>query len=150
MYCDLDDVKKVLPEAEIIGLTDDNSPPVEVDEDNLNEAVFHAEDVINCHLLGKYTIPLNPVPRLIKNIAVDITVFRLYARRPDVSVPEGVLERYKNAIKLLESINKGFLSIGLVDPQGSENPEILETHGSFRCNKTADDKVFNKDLLDKY
>ncbi len=129
-YSTLEDIEKALPEANIIQLTDDEGLGV-VNQERVSDAIQYADQLIDGYLRGRYTLPLNPVP-----------TFHLYARRFEIEMPPSMMDRYKNAIKLLEQIQKGLISLGI------ESIETLQAH--YETNKTEDDRLFSKEELDKF
>lgn len=139
-YCTLEDIKKAIPEANIIQLTDDEGLGV-VNQERVDEAIAYAEELIDGYLRGRYTVPLSPVPELIKRLSVDMAVFHLYSRRFELVMPESMLQRRKEIIRLLEHIQKGNVSLGI---------ESLDTgpgQGYYKTNKTAEDRMFSKNCL---
>ncbi len=140
-YSTLEDIEKALPEANIIQLTDDEGLGV-VNQERVSDAIQYADQLIDGYLRGRYTLPLNPVPTLIKKLSIDLAVFHLYARRFEIEMPPSMMDRYKNAIKLLEQIQKGLISLGI------ESIETLQAH--YETNKTEDDRLFSKEELDKF
>ncbi|MEW5745278.1 MAG: DUF1320 domain-containing protein [Nitrospirota bacterium] len=141
-YSTLDDLKKPLPEKNIIELTDDDGLGV-VDQTKVDEAIAYADQLIDGYLRGRYSLPLSTVPGLIKQLSVDLAIFHLYGRRFEMELPEGIMARYKNAIKLLEQIQKGLISLGIESAStGSQ--------GIYKSNKTSDDRTFSKDILDTF
>lgn len=141
MYCTLDDIKKQVQETTLIEITDDNLTG-EINTDVADEAILYSQTLINGYLRGRYTLPLTATPELLKVIAVDLSVYRLYARRFHTEMPEPVSDKYKNTMKLLEQIQKGTISLGI---EAAGNPPEL---GEYRTNKTFRDRIFTKDLLD--
>ena len=81
-----------------------------------------------------------------KSVAVDGNLARhwLYARRPEGSdLPDAVTRTYKAALKMLEQMRDGMLSIG--DPEhGPATPEPGEMKVRARPNR------FDSSLLDRY
>ncbi|MEW6115378.1 MAG: DUF1320 domain-containing protein [Nitrospirota bacterium] len=140
-YCTLDDIKKAIPESNIIQLTDDNGLGA-VDQAKVDDAIAYADQIIDGYLRGRYTLPLSSVPGLIGKLSVDLAIFHLYGRKFEMELPEGIMARYKNAIKLLEQIQKGLLSLGIE----SSSTEA----GHYKTNKTSEDRTFSKDVLDAY
>lgn len=70
-------------------------------------AAADADALIDSYLAARYTTPLNPVPPLILGIAADILRYKLYDEAP----PKEVNARYKDAIKLLEQLRDGDITI---------------------------------------
>lgn len=149
MYCSLDDLKKQVQEDILLQLTDDDQSG-QIDTVVIDEAVIYSETLINGYLRGRYTIPIvnygfdSQPPDILKILAVDLTIFRLYSRRFHTDIPDGISEKYKNSIKILEQIQKGIISLG-IETAGTP-PEL----GEYRTNKSFDDRAFSKELLKDY
>lgn len=140
-YCALADIIDQVPEQKIIELTDDENLG-EVNTARVDKAIATAGSIIDGYLRGRYTLPLDIVPDLIKTIAVDLSVFKLYERRREMDMPETLVNRYKNAVKLLEQIQKGLISLGIEDTASAAGGS-----GSYKTNKTAEDREFSKEKL---
>lgn len=123
MYCTLADIRATVPENDLIQLTDDTTPPVTVNQVNVDRAITDAGELIDGYLRGRYALPLSPVPGLLNTLAADVAIYRLYARRIKLTPPEGVTERYKNALKILEQIQSDKISLGAEGSGGAATPE---------------------------
>lgn len=141
MYCTLYDIKKQVQEATLIEITDD-SLSGQINTDVVNETLSYADTLVDGYLRGRYTLPLQSIPEIIRVIAVDLAIYRLYSRRFHTDMPDSINDKYKNAIKLLEQIQKGIVSLG-IEAEGTP-PKL----GEYRTNKTYMDRIFTKDLLD--
>ncbi len=141
-YSTLTDIKKLIPEAIIIQLTDDEDLGT-VNQARVDEAIAQADAEIDSYCGGKYSVPFSTVPDIVKKISVDIAIYNLYSRRVE-EIPETRAARYKNAIRQLEGIAKGLISIG-EDPEPS-----APTQGGVENIKTNDDRTFTKDNLSGY
>lgn len=141
MYCALADIKNALPESDIIQLTDDANTGA-VDQTKVDDAIDYADQLIDGYLRAKYTLPLSTVPGLLKSTAVDLAIFHLYSRKPDMPMPDTILLKYKNSVKLLDQIQKGALTLGIETSSTAS--------GIFKTNKTSTDRTFSKDVLDTY
>lgn len=138
-YCALSDIIDQVPEQKILELTDDENLG-EVNAARVDKAISTAGSIIDGYLRGRYTLPLSTVPDLVKTISVDISVFKLYERRREMDMPESLSSRYKNAVKLLEQIQKGLISLGI-------EAAASVSGGSYKTNKTAEDREFSKEKL---
>jgi phage gp36-like protein len=58
-------------------------------------------------------------------------------------MPETVDDIYKGKVKLLESIQKGTIFLGVETTTGANSQKVI-------MNKTTNDRIFHKDLLDRY
>jgi len=142
MYCALDDLKKLIPEEALIALTDDEGLG-SVNQPRIDEAVKQADAEIDSYCGGRYAVPFTTVPEIIKKLSVDIAIYNLYSRRVE-EIPETRAERYKNAIRQLEGITKGGISLGV-----AAAPEA-STDGRAETNKETDENVFSRDKLEGF
>jgi phage gp36-like protein len=144
VYCALSDILSAASEVEIARLTDDESGRT-INEDVVNTAISKGDELINGYLRSRYDVPLSSPPLLIRNISVDLALYYLNQRRYRTNMPESVENQYKATVKILEQIQKGFVNLG-IEPQADEGGQV----GIYRTNKTSSDKLFNKELLDKF
>jgi phage gp36-like protein len=142
MYSTLADITDRIPEDNLIQLTDDESLGA-VNEARVTAAIGDADVLIDGYLRGRYTLPLDPVPALIKKLSIDIAVFNIYSRKLELEMPDAMSDRYKNAIKVLEAIQSGKISLGTT---GGSTPEP----GEYKTNKTSTDRMFPKTVLDGF
>jgi phage gp36-like protein len=140
-YCTLADID--VPEKDLIELTDDNNVGV-VDQAVIDKAIAAAGELIDGYLRGRYTLPLDPLPGLLKTLALDIVIYRIYTRRVRLAPPEALTDRYKNSLKLLDQIATGKISLGTEALNGQDTPE---TGGA---QSAAPDRVFTRDKLWDY
>lgn len=142
-YCTLDDITAHIPDKNIMQLTDDEGLG-QTDTERVDEAIAYADAFIDGYLRGRHVLPLNPVPMLINKLSVDLAIFHLYSRRLEYEMGDAMLLRYKNAVKLLEQIQKGLIKLGI------ESAETGPGQGHYKTNKTANNKTFSKDVLEKF
>lgn len=141
-YCSLDDLKKAIPEENLIQLTDDAQTGV-IDNEVIDDAIAYAGQLIDGYLRGRYSVPLDPVPELIRRLAVDMAVFHLYSRRFELEMPQSMIDRRKEIIRLLEQIQQGKVQLGI---ETDKSPG----QGYYQSNKTEEDRFFNKTLLERF
>ncbi len=115
-YCSVDDLKDQVDEARLIQLTDDEGTG-SVNLDRVLRAISDADEEINSYVGCRHTVPLDPVPSIIRKISVDIALLNLYGRRE--KVPDARADRYKSAVKFLEQVSRGNAALGLHDPEGN-------------------------------
>ncbi|HBE44269.1 MAG TPA: DUF1320 domain-containing protein [Deltaproteobacteria bacterium] len=142
-YCTIDDIKRMLPEQDIIMLTNDASTGT-VDMDVVADAIAYADQLIDGYLRGRYTLPLSTVPSFLKKLSIDLVIFYLYGRRPEIE-NENIGKKYTNTLKILEQIQAGKITLG-----DAVSGEDLPGPGEYKSNKTSDDRIFSKDVLDGY
>ena len=79
-YCTQSDIEKQLPSERLITLTDDDGDDIP-DTGVIDEAIADADEEIDSYLAARYTVPVSPVPGIVKKLSVDIAIWNLYARR---------------------------------------------------------------------
>lgn len=139
-YCTLADLQKIVPEQDLIQLTDDDIPAQVIITANVDRAIADAGEMIDGYLRGSYDLPLDPVPGLLGTLAIDIAVYRLYSRRPKLTPPEGVKERHDNAMKILKLIQEGKITLGAgaVTTPSSSGDTVSVSSG---------DRIFTRDTM---
>lgn len=108
-----------------------------VDDVVLTRALEDADAKINAYIGKRYSLPLASMPRVILAAAADIARYGLYEDR----ATETVKERHGAAIKFLESVAAGRVSLGDI-ASAIEIPG--ETGGPA---VQAPDRVFTQDTL---
>jgi len=142
-YCTLDDIKALLPEDVLIQLADDEGLGV-VNQTRVDEAVAQSDAEIDSYCGGRYQVPVAPAPELLKKLSVDIAIYNLYSRTV-MTMPEVRGERYRNAIRQLEGIAKGLISLGV-----GSTPEPADSGSGAETNKPTDTNVFSRDKMEGF
>ncbi len=125
-YCTSEDIQNALPSADVIRLTDDEGAGV-INTARLDEAISSAADEMDLYLGQKYALPISVVPAILAKLNIDLAIWNLYGRVKS-QIPDMRVERYKNAVAMLDKIAGGKISIGcqpVPDPPvagGYENP----------------------------
>ena len=83
-------------------------------EEVLNQAISDAESAIDGYLAGRYSVPLSPVPAVIKRLACDVARYYLH----DDHATESVQKRYDAAIAYLRDVAANKVALGI--PLGAE------------------------------
>jgi len=142
-YSIIDDIISLLPEAEIIRLTDDEGLGV-VGAARVSAAIARADSEIDSYCGGRYAVPVIPVPDLLKKLSADIAAYNLYSRSVMV-MPDVWGQRYRNAIRQLEGISRGIVSLGVPGPPASSG----RVSGA-ETNKTVDGNVFSRNEMEGF
>lgn len=132
MYCTLDDLKARVPEAVLIGLTDDEGAGT-VHAGRVQEAIDAAGALVDSYAQARYPVPFNPVPRIIKDLAVDIAAYKLFARRgyDEESADRSVVQAYKDAVRFLEMLARGLVQIGATAPAPAAPTDVQAKPRTF-------------------
>ena len=113
-YCTQANILDRIDEATLITLTDEAGAG-EVDDAKVTAAIADADATINAYCQSNYTLPLSPVPPKITQISVDIALYNLYSQS-DLEMPEIRKDRNKEAIRFLEKVAAGGISLGSTTP----------------------------------
>ena len=140
MYCDLTDIQKYKDPAIYVQITNDLDGD-EVDESIIDEIADKSDNIINSYIGGRYQLPLAETPKIIRNIAIDLTVKFLYDRRLGEK-NEIIEEAYENAIELLKEIRDGKLFI----PELDTTEEKLKGGYAVVRNK----RIFTDNVLEEF
>lgn len=144
-YCTIDDIEKMIPEDILIRLTDDEGTGV-INEAWVQEAIDSASEEIDTYIGGRVKLPITgAVPAILGKLNADIGIFNLYSRYKE-DIPETRETRYKNAIRLLEKISEGKVSLGLQPPPDPPDEGKYSDGGRVQVR----DKIFDETTMSKY
>jgi len=134
------DLLNRISEDQLIQLSDDAGAG-STDSAVITRAITEADAEINGYVATKHSVPLASPTDLIKKLSTDITIHNLFGRRQ--REPEDVRQRYDDAVKVLKSIAKGIVTLG-VDPAPPESSRATrgETFGPAR--------IFDRDKLGSF
>jgi len=122
----------------LIQLTDDARAGV-VDETVAGQAAESAQSIIDGYLAKRYSLPLASTPGYVTEISIALATYWLYNRRSAGEISGKVIENRKEAMKLLNHIVDGKISLFSSD-----------TVGTYQTNKVAGDRLFPKTALDQF
>ena len=145
MYCTSQDIEKQITTPTLIQLTSDNSQDA-VDETVTYEAILYSSTLIDGYLRGKYSLPLDTHFPLLRIIAIDLSIYRLYGRRLQADMPDSILAQYKEAIKTLEKIQKGIITLEIQTETSTNQIQSKE----YLSNKISNDRLFNHEVMSEY
>lgn len=104
VYCTITNIQASLDEQDLVRFTDD-SDTGEPDQAKITEAVEDASALIDSYISGRYGAALDPVPKLVRSMAVDIAIYKISSRKSDA--PEECRKKFDDAVKLLQRIQSG-------------------------------------------
>lgn len=139
-YCALSDITSTITTDDVLQLTDDNGTGT-IDMSKVDEAIAKSDGLVSAFVGGD---TLNPVPELIRQISVELSIYHLFKRRFAANMPDSIEKGYANAMDLLKQIQSGKLSIG--------NTATEQTAPSrhYKTNRTSSDRLFNRSKLGSY
>lgn len=95
---------------ELIQISNPTDPTATtVNATRVDNAIADIGALIDAKLAPRYTVPLTTVPLVLLNIACDLVRARLY----DDRIPDRIAERERAALKLLDQVGEGKLTLGL-------------------------------------
>lgn len=145
-YCTIEDIETQTSTPTLIQLSSDNGQE-EVNRVVVEEAIIYSSTLIDGYLRGRYTLPLNIHFPLLRILAIDLSIYRLYSRRMRNEMPEVIQKNYDNAISTLRDIQKGVITLQ------AEN-DLLESSNfnaeEYKTNKNILDRLFGKQKLNEY
>lgn len=136
-YCTHTDIRQAIPELTLIQLSNDDPAAEQANESVIEDGVRQAEELVDGYLRGRYVLPLEPVPTVLRDAVVYLTRHWLYQRRPEGAIPDAVKDSRRDTIKLLESIRDGVVTLGM--PSGQATPEPGEIRVRARRQQFSDD-----------
>jgi phage gp36-like protein len=137
-------IKLRIPESVLIQLTDDNNLDI-VDAETVAGVISAGDALIDSYLRGRLMLPLNPVPDLIPELALDIYAYGIYSLKPQFDMPKTTGERYSAAVATLKLIQKGDVKLGAAE---IETPPAAGS--SSELSVKAGTAMFNSECLDRY
>ncbi|HFF3748008.1 TPA: gp436 family protein [Klebsiella pneumoniae] len=121
-YVTRDAIGAFIPPATLLQLSNDDPAADAPDEAVIASVVAEMEDLVDGYMRGRYTLPFDPVPTVLRGAALSLIRYELYARRPEGAIPDAVTDARKHAIKLLETIRDGLITLGIADGQSAPEP----------------------------
>lgn len=144
-YCDQDDLLKMIPEDQLKRLTDDEGVG-EINADRIAEAIESGAEEIDTYIGGRVKLPINEnIPPILSKYNVDIAIYNLYSRVKE-DIPETRAQRYKNAVRFLEKVSEGKITLGLQPPPSPPG----ENDYAGKNLVYAREKIFSEEELGKY
>ena len=142
-YCTLADLQLAIPQQTLIWLSNEDGTATDINMAVVDEAVRQAEELADAHLRGRYVLPMDPVPTVLKDLVVNLARHWLYTRRPEgAGLPDAVKHTHKAALSMLEAIRDGKLTIGTPTGEAALEPGEVKVR--------ARPRRFDSELLDRY
>ena len=137
-YCTIEDIETHVSTSTLIQLTSDYEQD-EIDRVVAEEAIIYSSTLIDGYLRGRYNLPLDTRFPLLRIVAIDLSIYRLYSRRMRDDMPEVIEANYKNAIKILQDIQKGTIAL-----ETDTDTNLPLASGDYKTNKSYRDRIFRK------
>ncbi len=145
IYAAVADMEARYPNRDLVQLTNDDTTQITVDAAVIAQALADASAEIDGYLAARFALPLADPPAVLNRVACDIAMYRLQALRPLHDIIEA-RDRYLDAIKMLEKVADGKLTLGLsadnLEPPAASGETVLQ--GPQDATQA---KVFTRDRL---
>ena len=154
-YITIDDLKTLVPMQMMLELSDDDPSfgSGAIDSDKVNATIREACEEVDGYLRGRYRLPFAKTPTLVTQAAKQIARYMLYERRPEgFELPPAVIEGRKIAVRNLEKIRDGLVTLGVPEGELLAGRQIADD-GEFAVRvrpSRHNQSTFSKDLLDQY
>jgi len=142
-YVTVADVERAISARKLIQLSNDESGANAPDAAVIEDAITAASEIVDGYLRARHPARLNPVPTVIRTLTLQLACYGLYARRMESAVPETIKEQRAAAIKLLEHIQSGKVTLG-----DMETHKAIPEAGAIRVKVPP--RQFGEDTLAKW
>lgn len=119
MYISRDDLAAAVSLAELTQLTNDEMADYRTAEPDwamVDRAIAYACELADGYLMGRYALPLSPVPTMLRLWCTDLARYWLHKRRFNGGeLPKELQLAYDDAVKLLKEVQAGKLHLGVRD-----------------------------------
>jgi len=115
---------------------DPNNPIIKRAEGKIRKA----DTLIDAFLRGLFTLPLTTTPQMIEDLSTDISIHFIHEHRHRKAMPEDLIIKFKDNMKLLNQIQRGEVKPGI--DETTERADII-----IRTDKTSTDKTFTDDYM---
>ena len=138
MYITREDVAAAVSLAELVQLSNDEGYG-EPDWQIVDRAIAYACELADGYLMGRYTLPLEPAPTVLRPLCTDIARHWLHRRRINgADFPKSLEDAYKNALKVLTMIRDGEIQIGTRPQNGDGATERVQSESGAYQFRTRD------------
>ena len=134
-YCTQADLVARMSEADLVRLTDHDGDG-SVDAAVVTAAISDADGHIDSYLQVKYTVPISPVPDVVRKRSVILTIYYLQLYRD--SVTESMQKAFEAVNAWLKMAAKGDVALGI-------SPAPTESPGAGGVRYASQPRIFGRD-----
>ncbi|MFZ0888156.1 MAG: DUF1320 domain-containing protein [Candidatus Binataceae bacterium] len=117
------------PNRDLVQLTNEDPSVTTVNTSTLQTVLDDASAEIDGYIEARFSLPLAQVPAALNLLTCEIAMYKLQALRPLHDI-EDARKRYEDAIRKLEKVAKGELTLGLspagIQPDVAQKVETVE------------------------
>lgn len=122
------DLELVLGRERLLQMTDpDNTGTVQ--EEIVAEAIKGAESKLNGYLVKRYKVPITavPLPELVRQLAIDGTIYKLRTRGKSMATAEEI-EEERERVQTMKDIASGTIALD-IDPGPEKSSLVVDKAG---------------------
>ena len=134
-YCTDDDIETRIGASDLAALADYDGDGV-ADAGVVARAIEDADALIDSYLSVRFSVPVSPVPDVLRTCAVNLAVYFLRLGRD--SVTEDVRAQYEADAAWLRDVAAGMASLGV-------EPAPQEGSGAAGVRFESDERIFGRD-----
>jgi phage gp36-like protein len=139
-YCTVDDLTARYGQALLVQISDRaDAPTGEVDLDLVNAAIANADALIDGYLLGRYALPLESVPALVKDWSLRVAIYYAHGQVVD----QKIADDYAAALKQLSQVASGAIRLNIAGAEPA-------TSGATGVEATDTERVITPDSMRGY
>lgn len=123
-YATKDDIDALYGNELLIRIADqdgDGTP----DDAVITQGIQGADEIIDAYLSAQFSVPVSPVPGIVRSCAIDIAVYRIALGRTKRT--DEMRQRYEDALAILDKISKGTVGLGV--PQSDSDGDGVNDTG---------------------
>jgi phage gp36-like protein len=141
MYIQRSDISHIISNLNLVKLTNEGTNLQIADETVIEKLINYCNSFIDDSLRGKYNLPLNSIPEVLKDIAAGIFIFKIYERKVGTPMSDEIQKRYDNALSNLKNYTSGnFLQL----PKEAQIGKVSYSTISYK------EKKFTNEILNKF
>lgn len=108
-------------------------------DSRIQQAILDASAQVDAYAAMRYPVPFSPVPEFIRRVAIDLAVHRLFeARGFDAQADGAIVEAHRAAIRFLEHLAAGRVSIGAAQPPKDQGASLHAAERRFTRDRMED------------
>lgn len=138
-YATQSDLEKYFGETEVLRAADRDGDG-SADTDVVTTAITAAEEEIDSYVAVRYDLPLGTVPGILTRVCCDLAMYHLSIN--SLAMTEDKETRYERALKWLEKLSKGMVTLGVEETQGE-----VEVQDDLELGASNPDRLFTRTTL---
>jgi phage gp36-like protein len=137
-YCSKEDLEMAITPQTLLDLCDDTQQGDWTTDDaygfnatdRLTACILNAGRMVDSYAQAHFSVPFDPTPAMVKELAISLAVYYLYRRRRAAfGMPDDVKDEHSDAMKRLERINEGKLDLGLEPSPAASDKVVAQYDG---------------------